>query len=152
MGGARGGRGPREEKPIDNEKFYKILGVEKTASIDDIKRAFKKKALREHPDKGGDAEKFKELAVAYEVLSDPEKRKNYDSFGEEGLRDGPQSSGMGDIFDLFGMGGRRQGGGNQQKKVKPIVKQVEVTLEQLYNGCELEIEVERHRICTACNG
>ena len=81
MGGhghSHGHRGAREEKPIDNEKYYKILGVEKNASTDEIKKAFKKKALREHPDKGGDVEKFKEIAVAYEVLSDPEKRKNYD--------------------------------------------------------------------------
>ena len=89
-GGHRGARGPQEEKPIDNEKFYTILGVDKNASTDDIKRAFKKKALREHPDKGGDTEKFKELSVAYECLSDPEKRKSYDKYGEDGLRDGGQ--------------------------------------------------------------
>jgi DnaJ family protein A protein 2 len=89
-GGQRGARGPREEKPIDNEKFYKILEVQKTASTEEIKKAYKKKALREHPDKGGDIEKFKELSIAYECLSDPEKRKTYDQYGEEGLRDGGQ--------------------------------------------------------------
>jgi len=82
------------------------LGVEKTASADEIKKAFRKKALKEHPDKGGDPEKFKEITVAYEVLSDPEKRKTYDKYGEEGLREGPQAQGFSDIFDLFGMGGR----------------------------------------------
>jgi len=87
--------------------------VEKTASADEIKKSFRKKALKEHPDKGGDPEKFKELSVAYEVLSDPEKRKLYDKYGEEGVRDGGGGQGFGgDIFDLFGMGGRRQGGGN----------------------------------------
>ena len=103
--------GAREDKPIDNEKFYKIIGVEKDATADEIKKAFRKKAIKEHPDKGGDTEKFKDLSVAYEVLSDPEKRKLYDKYGEEGLKDGGQGQGFNDIFDLFGMGGRRQGGG-----------------------------------------
>ena len=83
--GMRGG--PKKE--INNTKFYELIGVEKTATQDEIKKAFRKKALKEHPDKGGDPEKFKELSVAYEALSDPEKRKMYDKYGEEGLRDGP---------------------------------------------------------------
>lgn len=90
MGGGMGGQGRgQEKKEIDNTKFYTILGVEKNASTDEIKKAFRKKALKEHPDKGGDPEKFKELSQAYEVLSDAEKRKTYDKYGEEGLRDGP---------------------------------------------------------------
>ena len=56
MGGARGGRGAREEKPIDNSKYYELIGVDKKASTDEIKKAFRKRALKEHPDKGGDAE------------------------------------------------------------------------------------------------
>ena len=103
-GGGRGGS--QEDKEIDNEKYYKVLGIEKTATLDEVKKAFKKKALKEHPDKGGDTEKvrtylnfkqikcliinvqFKEISVAYEVLSDPKKRETYDKYGEEGLRDG----------------------------------------------------------------
>jgi DnaJ family protein A protein 2 len=65
-------RGPK--KDVDTQKFYDILGVSKTASTDEIKKAFRKKALKEHPDKGGDPEKFKEISIAYEALSDPEKR------------------------------------------------------------------------------
>ena len=84
-------------------------------------------------------------------MSDPEKRATYDKHGEEGLRDGPQASGFSDIFDLFGMGGRKQGG-NQKKQVKPLGKVLEVTLEDLYNGKEFEFELERHRICAKCNG
>jgi DnaJ family protein A protein 2 len=84
MGGAR--RGPKKE--VDSKKFYDLLGVQKNATTDEIKKAFKKKALKEHPDKGGDPEKFKDLNIAHEVLSNPEKREIYDQYGEEGLRDG----------------------------------------------------------------
>jgi DnaJ homolog subfamily A member 2 len=103
----KGAKGPKKE--VDNNKFYEILGVSKNATTDEIKKAYKRKALKEHPDKGGDLEKFKELNLANEVLSNPEKREIYDKYGEEGLRDGgAMPSGFGDIFDLFGMGG---GGG-----------------------------------------
>ena len=80
------GRGPKKE--VDNSKFYEVLGVSKNATSDEIKKAYRKKALKEHPDKGGDPEKFKEISLAYEVLSDQEKRDIYDKYGEEGLREG----------------------------------------------------------------
>ena len=106
-----GGRGGRQQKEVDNTKFYKLLGVEKTATHDEIKKAFRKRALKDHPDKGGDPEVFKELSVAYEALSDAKKRDLYDKYGEEGLQEGGGGAGgMGDIFDLFGMGGRGGGG------------------------------------------
>lgn len=91
MGGhGHGARGGQKEE-IDNTKYYELIGVEKSATTDEIKKAFRKKALKEHPDKGGDPEKFKDITVAYEVLGDPEKRKMYDKYGEAGLRDGPQA-------------------------------------------------------------
>ena len=102
--------GPREKKEVDNKKYYDLIGVPQNATQDEIKKAFRKKALKEHPDKGGDPEKFKELTVAYEVLCDAEKRDMYDKYGEEGLRDGGGAGGMGDIFDLFGMSGHGRGG------------------------------------------
>jgi DnaJ homolog subfamily A member 2 len=112
--------GKREKKEVDNKKFYDLLGVDQKASQDEIKKAFRKKALKEHPDKGGDPEKFKDLNVAYEVLSDPEKRDMYDKYGEEGLREGAGGGDMSDIFKMFGMGG----GGRQKqsgpKKGKPV--------------------------------
>ena len=83
-----GGRGKGPKKEADTNKFYELLGVSKNATLDEIKKAFRKKAMKEHPDKGGDVEKFKELSIAYEVLGDPEKRQLYDKYGEDGVRDG----------------------------------------------------------------
>lgn len=77
-------RGPKKE--VDTKKFYDLLGVEKTATLDQIKKAYRKLALKEHPDKGGNPEKFKEITNAYEVLSDRDKRELYDKYGEEGVK------------------------------------------------------------------
>ena len=148
MGGGRPG-GPK--KDVDTQKYYDLIGVEKTASQDEIKKAFRKKALKEHPDKGGDPEKFKDLSVAYEVLSDPEKRKLYDKYGEEGLQDGggAHAQGFGDIFDLFGMGGGGRGGRGQggPRKGKSVMHPLKCTLEDLYNGKTAKVAVNRERIC-----
>ncbi|MCD7459292.1 DNAj domain protein [Datura stramonium] len=87
----------------DNSKYYEVLGVSKSASQDELKKAYRKAALKNHPDKGGDPEKFKELAKAYEVLSDPEKRDIYDQSGEDALKEG-MGSGSGCVhnhFDIF---------------------------------------------------
>lgn len=76
--------------------------MEKSSTTEQIRKAFRKKALKEHPDKGGDPDKFKKISNAYEVLSNPEKRQLYDDYGEEGVQNGgpPGGSGM-DIFDMF---------------------------------------------------
>jgi DnaJ family protein A protein 2 len=76
------------EEPNQKEEteLYELLGVSKDASTDDIKKAFKKLAVKHHPDRGGDADKFKEINAAHEILSDPEKRKIYDQYGLEGLK------------------------------------------------------------------
>ena len=79
-----GGRPQRE--PADTSKYYDLLGVDKKATHAQIKKAYHKKALKEHPDKGGDPEKFKEVTAAYEVLIDGEKRDLYDKYGEEGIK------------------------------------------------------------------
>lgn len=80
------------------------------ATTDEVKKAFRKKAIREHPDKGGDADKFKKLTEAYEILSNPEKKDLYDRYGMEGLKNGGGPGDMGDIFSQFfgGGGGRRE--------------------------------------------
>merc|ERR1719511_270193 len=110
-----GGMGGRSSKPVDTTAFYKTLDVDKNASEPDIKKAYRKMAVKHHPDKGGDPEKFKEVTHAYEVLSDPQKREKYDKYGEEGLEDG--GGDPGDIFQsFFGGGGGRPGGGRKRPK------------------------------------
>lgn len=84
--GGGGHPGQMESEEIDNEKLYEVLGIAKTANENEIRKAFKKLAIKHHPDRGGDAEKFKEVNAAYEVLSDPEKRELYDKYGLEGLK------------------------------------------------------------------
>ncbi|KDP36478.1 hypothetical protein JCGZ_08608 [Jatropha curcas] len=92
------GRGPKKS---DNTKYYEILGISKNASQDDLKKAYRKAAIKNHPDKGGDPEKFKELAQAYEVLSDPERREIYDQYGEDALKEGMGGGGGGMIHLTF---------------------------------------------------
>lgn len=96
-------------KKSDNSKYYDTLGVSKTASPDELKKAYRKAAIKNHPDKGGDPEKFKELSQAYEVLSDPEKRDLYDQYGEDALKEGMGGGGGShnpfDIFESFFGGG-----------------------------------------------
>ena len=149
MPGGMGGRGPPKE--VDNSKYYELLGVDKKASYDEIRKAFRKLALKNHPDRGGDKEKFQELNAAYEVLSDKEKRDTYDKYGEDGLKDGGRGGGM-DISDLFGFGGggRRQEAG--PKKGKPVMHPMKLSLEEVYAGKQTKIAVNRERICAACEG
>ncbi len=149
--------------PVDNKKLYGTLGVEQSASSAEIKKAYRKLAIQHHPDKGGDEEKFKEITRAYEILSDDNKRSQYDQFGEEGIQDG--SGGMGggharDIFETFfggGMGGRRSTG---KRKGQDVVHAIKVTLDQLYNGATRKLAINREVIdssepvttCTDCDG
>lgn len=156
-GGKAGGRGGKE---VDTTKFYKTLEVEKTASEAEIKKAYRKLAVKHHPDKGGDPEKFKEITRAYEVLSDAEKRSAYDRFGEEGLEGGGGASDPTDIFDAFFGGGGRGGGQKRRPKTKDVVQPLKVSLEQLYNGCTRKMAITRQVIdkkkgvqeCRQCDG
>ncbi len=153
-----GGHPGRPKKDVDTTKFYTLLEVEKDATFDEIKKAFRKKALRMHPDKGGDPEIFKEMTHAYEILSDSTKRDIYDKYGEEGINEGMAEGGggpggFGDIFDLFGGGGRGgPGGPGAKRKVKPTVHKLKCTLEDIYNGKSTKIKVTRERLCEGCGG
>mmetsp|Transcript_16314 Transcript_16314/g.26459 ORF Transcript_16314/g.26459 Transcript_16314/m.26459 type:complete len:522 (+) Transcript_16314:76-1641(+) len=162
MGGGPGGGRRGGSKKVDNSKFYGLLEVEKSATEAEIKKAYKKMAIKHHPDKpGGNAEKFKEITRAYEVLSDSDKRAKYDRFGEEGLEDGGGGD-PGDIFSaFFGGGGRGGGGGGRRKqKTKDVVQPLKVTLEQLYNGQTKKMAITRQVIdkkkgvssCAECGG
>merc|ERR1719387_3154256 len=127
-GGMPGGGRPRGK--VENEKYYKLLEIAKDASESDIKKAFRKLAIKHHPDKGGDPETFKEITRAHEVLSDPEKRRLYDMGGEEAVSGEGGGGGMPtDVFDMmFGGGGR---GGGRRRKTKDVIHSLPVTLEQL---------------------
>lgn len=146
-------------------KFYDELGVSKTASTEDIKKAFKKLALIWHPDKNTDNKekaesKFKKLSNAYEILSNPEKRRIYDQVGEKGL-DGNQNmfNGGGGFADMFG--NMFNGGGfsnmfggqqHQQKRTQDKRVVINLSLVDMMNGTKRQIQYSRHIICPGCQG
>ncbi|MBA0864547.1 hypothetical protein Goshw_004129 [Gossypium schwendimanii] len=184
----------RAPKKSDNTKYYEILGVPKTATQDDLKKAYRKAAIKNHPDKGGDPEKkvaclvmlvfetiknlgfelccsdvdldvsvwmgFKELAQAYEVLSDPEKREIYDQYGEDALKEGMGGGGGAhDPFDIFQsfFGGNPFGGGGssrgrRQRRGEDVIHPLKVSLEDLYNGTSKKLSLSRNIICSKCKG
>lgn len=152
------GRGPKKS---DSTRFYEILGVPQTATPEDIKKAYKKAAIKNHPDKGGDPEKFKELAHAYEVLSDPEKREIYNQYGEDALKEGMGGGGgMHDPFDIFssffggggGFGGGGSSRGRRQRRGEDVVHPLKVSLEDLYLGTTKKLSLSRNAICSKCSG
>ncbi|XP_049386475.1 dnaJ protein homolog 2-like [Solanum stenotomum] len=150
----------RAPKKSDNTKYYEILGVPNTASPDDLKKAYRKAAIKNHPDKGGDPEKFKEIAQAYEVLNDPEKREIYDQYGEDALKEGMGGGGGGhDPFDIFqsffgggGFGGGGSSRGRRQRRGEDVVHPLKVSLEDLYNGISKKLSLSRNVLCTKCKG
>lgn len=145
--------------------YYEVLGVDRSAGPDEIKRAYRKGALKYHPDnfKGDKTEgeaQFKELAEAYEVLSNPERRQLYDRHGHEGLRGSGMhdfsNMGFGDIFSMFedifgGMGGFG-GRASRADRGYDLETRVELTLEQVATGLDETLEFERMDFCDTCGG
>ncbi|MEG1150038.1 MAG: molecular chaperone DnaJ [Bacilli bacterium] len=163
---------------MDKKDYYEILGVSKTASDDEIKRAFRKLAKEYHPDinkNAGADEKFKEIGEAYSVLSDESKRKQYDQFGHAAFQNGGGGAGAGgfggfdagdinldDILnDLFGGGfsgfggfgrGRGNSGGKSREAGPDSRIVLNLTFEEAIFGCEKDIKLELNTTCSACNG
>eukprot|EP00977_Amphora_coffeiformis_P001150 scaffold244_cov172-Amphora_coffeaeformis.AAC.3 len=139
-------------------KLYETLGLEKSATAQEIKKAFRKLAIQHHPDKGGDEQVFKEISAAYEVLKDEEKRKTYDQYGLEGLKEGgggsPEAA---DIFDIFFGGGRRRAP-RAPRRGEDINHTLNLSLEDLYNGKTIKMAINRSVIvgapteCESCDG
>jgi len=135
-------------------EYYDRLGVSTDAGADDIRKAYRKLAVKFHPDKNPDPkaqEKFKEISSAYEVLSDPQKKETYDQFGEEGLQGGGfNPSSASSIFEQFFGGGGR--GKPKQNKSEDTKYQLGVTLKDLYNGKTTKLKLTRNIVCQGCNG
>ena len=147
--------------------YYEILGVERTASGEEIKRSYRRLAMKYHPDRNpGDAEaetQFKACAEAYEVLNDAERRARYDQYGHAGLRQTPghdfRSMNVEDIFsmfaDIFGGGGGGGGMGGRSRGASrgyDLETEVEITLDEVLSGAEREVEFKRLDVCSTCKG
>ena len=157
---------------MSKRDYYEVLGVERGVGESELKKSYRKLAMAHHPDRNPDdpgaEERFKEVAEAYAVLSDSEKREIYDRYGHEGLKGAGQGfsnvedifSHFGDLFgDLFGMGGFGGpfGGGGRRRANMPtrgadLRVGVSLTLEEAAFGCQREIDVSYPAPCVACEG
>ncbi len=145
--------------------YYEVLEVPRTASEEDIRKAFRKKALEYHPDrnKSADAsEKFKEVNEAYQILTDPDKRQQYDRFGHAGVRSGSSQGmgqgfegfdvfgGFGDIFDaFFGGGGSTR---TRAREGRDLITNLTISFEEAVFGTTKEVEIQRTELCGHCGG
>ena len=153
---------------MSKRDYYEVLGVSKSASESEIKKAYRKLAIKYHPDKNPDdkeaEEKFKEAAEAYEVLSDAEKKQRYDQFGHSGMGGaggfGGGGMNMDDIFSQFGdifggFGGGGFGGGGSRRRVRKgsnLRIKAKLTLEEIASGVEKKVKVNKYVSCDDCSG
>lgn len=154
----------------EKRDYYEVLGLQKGASAEEIKRAFRKMAMKYHPDRNPDdkdaEEKFKEVNEAYAVLSDPEKKEKYDKFGHAGVDPNAGFGGAGgfgdfggfdfsDIFDMFGGGfggSRRSARRNGPQRGSDLQKNITIDFTEAIFGCKKEIEITKNVRCKTCNG
>jgi len=157
---------------MSKRDYYEVLGVDKSASQNEIKKAYRKLALKHHPDRNPDnkeaEEKFKEAAQAYEILSDNDKKRQYDQFGHSGVEGmgagagGPGGMNMDDIFstfgdifgDLFGQGHRRarRNNGPEPRRGHDLHKSISITLKEAFTGTKQEIKYYKFFKCDSCSG
>lgn len=157
---------------MSKRDYYEVLGVDKNSTAEEIKKAYRKKAIQHHPDKNpGDStaeEKFKEAAEAYEVLSNPEKKQRYDQFGHAGMNGASGFSGqnmnMDDIFSMFGdifgghfggfggFGGSSRGRSQRVTRGQNLRVKVKLNLQEIATGVEKKIKVNKYVACNSCNG
>jgi molecular chaperone DnaJ len=155
--------------------YYEVLGVGKSASPDELKKAFRRAAVQHHPDRGGDEAKFKEINEAYEVLKDPAKRQRYDQFGHAGVGSSAASDGnpfsgfggagaqdfnfdfgdlgLGDIFGSFFGGGFGNSGGSQRaSRGRDVETGVEISFEEAIFGTDVQLALNLDDTCVHCKG
>lgn len=162
---------------MPEKDYYDVLGVPRTATADEVKKAFRKQARKHHPDAGGSEERFKEINEAYEVLSDDDKRKQYDQYGRyfgggqtppggTGFADGGfpgggaggyqyQNVDMGDLGDLFGNifgGGGAGGSRTSAHRGTDLQYDLTVTFEEALSGTSTKVDVKRSETCSTCSG
>ena len=155
----------------DKRDYYEVLGLERNASQADIKRSYRKLAMKFHPDQNQGDEaaeaRFKEAAEAYDVLGDDQKRAQYDQFGHQALAQGggfqgQRFSNMEDIFSAFGdifggglgdiFGGGRRGGPRGARPGRDLRIVLDMTLEEVYTGVERTVALKRFEHCSTCDG
>ena len=160
---------------MSKQDYYEVLGVSKSASADELKKAFRRKAIEFHPDKGGDEAKFKEVNEAYEILKDDKKRQRYDQFGHAGVGSSAASDGSGpfggaggfggfdgqnvnfdfdDLGDIFGsfFGGGQGSRPRGKARGNDVQTQLELTFEQAVFGTEVDVALNLNDTCEHCKG